>query len=296
MTTKDNLEEKLEELSQAIGSDESLVENVMSSIDAKPIAEPNRTDKSKNKLLLRRFVMNRFTKLAAAAAIIIAVVLSITFLDKSVTPAYAIEQTIEASRDLRFLYFEYFGRSDDKPIKECWIEFEPNGQPKNVRTNLHAHWQIVHVWKEGKTQTWRKKENTLRTYEDEAFTAKILKLVRDCDPRTAVESLYERELKGEVKIEIEQPEDKKKPIVIKGTFLPGKYLLDNPTLPSFRDVLYVDQATKLVTAIEVYELKDGEYQYNGVWNCYKHDQPFEARIFDLEDEAPADAKRLTNIY
>jgi hypothetical protein len=64
----------------------------------------------------------------------------------------------------------------------------------------------------------------------------------------------------------------------------------------FRDVLYVDQTTKLVTAIEVYELKDGRYEYNGVWKCYKHDQPFEAGIFDLEDEVPADVKRLTTIY
>ena len=59
MTAEKNIEDKLEELGQAIGSDESLVENVMSRIDAKPIAESNRTDKSKNKLLLRRFVMNR---------------------------------------------------------------------------------------------------------------------------------------------------------------------------------------------------------------------------------------------
>ena len=234
----------------------------------------------------------RITKLAALILITVAIVLSMTFLDKSITPAYAIEQTIEASRDLRFLYFEYFVPSDNEPIKECWIEFDPNGQPKKVRTNLQAHWKIVHVWKEGKTQTWRKEKNTLRTYEDEAFTAKILKLVRECDPRTAVESLNVRQLKGEVKIEIEQADDKTEPIVIRGTFLPGKYLLENLTLPSFRDVLFIDQATKLVSAIEVYELKNGEYQYNGVWKSYKYDEPFDAKIFDLEDEVPADVKRL----
>jgi len=245
---------------------------------------------------IRRIIMkSRITKLAAAATIIAIAVLGIHLLEKSATPAYALEQTIEASRDLRFLYFEYFSDPDGKPIKECWIEFGSNGEPKNVRTNLHAHWNIVHVWKEGKTQTWRKEENTLRTYEDESFTAKILKLVRDCDPRTAVESIYEGQQRGDVKIEIEQPSDKTKPIVIKGTFLPGKYLIDNPTLPSFRDVLYVDQDTKLVTAIEVYELKNGEYQYNGVWKCYKHDEPFEPSIFELEDEIPPNVKRLTTI-
>ena len=263
--------------------------------DLLKVMEKSKEQPSANKPTWRKIMKSKITKLAAAAVIIITIALSITFLDKSVTSAYAIEQTIEASRDLRFLYFEYFGRSGDKPIKECWIEYDPNGQPKKVRANMHAHWNIVHIWKEGKTQTWRKQKNTLRTYEDESFNAKILKLVRDCDPRTALESLYEREKKGDVKIEIIQPTDKKKPIVIKGTFLPGKYLIDNPNLPSFRDVLYVDQATKLVNAIEVYELKDGEYIYNGVWKCYKHNQPFEAGIFDLEDEVPADVKRLKTI-
>ena len=240
----------------------------------------------------RIIMKSKITKLATAAVIIIAVVFSISFLDKSVTTSYALEQTIEASRDLRHLYFEYFVPTDNEPVKECWIEFDPNGQPKKVRTNLHANWKVVHVWKEGKTQTWRKDKNTLRTYEDEAFTAKILKLVRDCAPGTAVESLYERQLKGEVKIEIEQPDDKMEPIVIKGTFLPGEYLLDNPTLPSFRDVLYVDQATKLVTAIEVFELTNSEYQYNGVWKSYKYNEPFDAKIFELEDEVPVDVQRL----
>ena len=92
MTAEKNIEDKLEELGQAIGSDESLVENVMSRIDAKPIAESNRTDKSKNKLLLRRFVMNRLTKLAAAAVITIAVLIGIHHFKGSVdlaTPAFA---------------------------------------------------------------------------------------------------------------------------------------------------------------------------------------------------------------
>jgi hypothetical protein len=294
MRPTENIERRIENVRIAVDAEanDRVFGSILQAFKKSEAKQPAATQPN----LWRIIMKSKITKLAAAAAIIMTLALSMTFLDKSVTSAYAIEQTIEASRDLRFLYFEYFGRSDDEAIKECWIEFDPNGKPKNVRTNLHAHWQIVHVWKEGKTQTWLKEKNTLRTYEDDGFTAKTLKLVRDCDPRTAVESLYERERKGDVKIEIEQPADKKSPIVIKGTFLPGKYLLDNPTLPSFRNVLYVDQTTKLVTGIEVYELENGKYEYNGVWRCYKQDQPFEASIFDLEDEAPADAKRLTTMH
>lgn len=79
MTAKENIEEKLEKLGQAIGSDELFLKNVTNRINAKPIAESNRTGKSKNKLLLKRFVMNRFTKFAAAAVIIIIVLVGTTF-------------------------------------------------------------------------------------------------------------------------------------------------------------------------------------------------------------------------
>ncbi|MFC1738177.1 outer membrane lipoprotein carrier protein LolA [Planctomycetota bacterium] len=69
-----------------------------------------RVDKTKSnrfELNIGRIIMkSKITKLAAAAIIIIAVVLSITFLDKSVTPAYAIEQTIEAFKNVNSVYVE----------------------------------------------------------------------------------------------------------------------------------------------------------------------------------------------
>ena len=63
----------------------------------------NELDKSESipltvtQLNVWRIIMKkRITKLAAAAVVIIAVVLSITLLDKSTTPAYGIEETIQA--------------------------------------------------------------------------------------------------------------------------------------------------------------------------------------------------------
>jgi outer membrane lipoprotein-sorting protein len=53
----------------------------------------------------------RITKLAAAAVIVIAVVLSINFMDKSVTPAYGIEQTIEAFKNVHSVYVESTNRN-----------------------------------------------------------------------------------------------------------------------------------------------------------------------------------------
>ena len=72
MTAKENLEEKLEKLGQAIAGDDALVENVMSRID-----QANGAVKVKNKPLSRRLLTNRFTKLATAAVIVIAVLIGI---------------------------------------------------------------------------------------------------------------------------------------------------------------------------------------------------------------------------
>jgi len=247
-------------------------------------------------LLWSNIMKSRITKIATAAVIIIAVMLSITFLDKLTTPAYAIEQTIEASRDIRHLYFEWYSGSEDEPSKECWVEFNEAGQPKKIRVNMYKHWggsQITHVWEDGQALYWRKDENTLQLFSRcQPHTEMMLRLVCECDPRTAVQSLYDRQLNNDVTIEIKEPSSKDEPIIIKGTFLPGRYIPNKPTLPSFRDVLYVDQDTKLVTAIEVYELKEGEYKYNGVWKYRNYNQPFKMDIFNIEDEVPQDVMQI----
>jgi outer membrane lipoprotein-sorting protein len=72
-----------------------------------------RASASLSPLTIRRLIMKSpITKLAAAAVIIIAVTLSITFFDKSVTPAYGIEQTIEAFRDVNSVYVEAITRGE----------------------------------------------------------------------------------------------------------------------------------------------------------------------------------------
>ncbi len=51
MTAKEPIEKRLKKLAQAIAPDETLVENVMSRIDAISFGKPGKTKKTKNKLL-----------------------------------------------------------------------------------------------------------------------------------------------------------------------------------------------------------------------------------------------------
>ena len=111
-------------------------------------------------------MQSKTTKLAAAAVIIIAALLSITFLDKSVTPAaYALEQTIEAYHAVRYIHIKDFKVGEDEP-KEFWFECDDFGQIKNARWHM-PEWDSpgdgakVVVWKEGKAQVWFRKKKSM---------------------------------------------------------------------------------------------------------------------------------------
>jgi len=231
----------------------------------------------------RLIMKSRMTRMAAAAVIIIAVVLSIIFLGKSVTTVHAIEQTIEANRTMRYLHLRYFDSSHDDVAKECWLEFDETGQVMNVRINW-SEWMAggeIVVRNQDKTQILNKKRTFLLTFNDEIYTARVLTMARRENPRLTVERLYERQAKGEVEIEIEQPASKAKPVAITATGLE-----DNTK----RFVLFVDQATNLVTSLKWHLLENGEYKYQVVTEYHDYNIPIDAKMFSLDDEVPGDIK------
>jgi tetratricopeptide (TPR) repeat protein len=158
MTGKEAIEERLENLGRAIGSGESIVDDVMSRIEVSSVTEPDRRKKSKAELIALRFIMSRFTKLAAAAVIIIAVMLLINFLDKSAPSAYAIEQTIKAFENVHFLHLvsrDEAGEVED----ERWIELGLHGRQVKYRQDTPPAFLAV---EDGKTTAvYHKDKNTV---------------------------------------------------------------------------------------------------------------------------------------
>jgi tetratricopeptide (TPR) repeat protein len=154
MTAKETIEKKLEELGQAIGSGKSFVENVMSDIDARTIAESNRIE--------RRFTMSRLMKLAAAAAIIVVALLAVSVLDKSLSTTYAFEQTVEAVKNVRFMHVvrrDEAGQIED----ERWIEIGPDGFQVRYRQDNPPGRLIV---EDGETvSVYYKDKNTVILYD-----------------------------------------------------------------------------------------------------------------------------------
>jgi outer membrane lipoprotein-sorting protein len=71
-----------------------------------------------------RIIMNKpIAKIAVAAVLLVAAVISITLLNKSSTPAYAIEQTIEAMRSIYSIHA--FTTDWDNSKGEAWVQTNP---------------------------------------------------------------------------------------------------------------------------------------------------------------------------
>jgi len=110
--------------------------------------------------------------------------------------------------------------------------------------------------------------------------------LREVDPRLAVKHIYELESQDKVKVEIAEPSDKTEPITMTVT-----YSLESST-PSQRKVLHIDPVTKLVSSIALYQLKNGEYQYDGTIELDEYNQSTNAQIFDLQNEVPSDVTHV----
>jgi len=162
MTHKETVEEKLEKLGRAIGSDDSLIDNLMNRIDAEAFEKSKSAVRSNNKLITGRFTMNYIWKIAAAAAIIAAVALSIVVVDKFSSQAYAFDQTLEAVKDVKFMHIirrDKAGQIED----ERWIEVGPDGFQVRYRQDNPPNRLIV---EDGDTvSVYYKDKNTIVLYD-----------------------------------------------------------------------------------------------------------------------------------
>ena len=237
---------------------------------------------------------NRPVKLAAAVAIaLIGLGVSIAILDRSADPAYALEQTIEAVKHIRYFHFRLVGPKRQDVDKEAWVEYTQDGELKNVRVSFCMQDSEM-VWSDGVTQYMHKGRNELNIFEEAEYTDKILFFANRHDPRNAIEHFRRHEAKGDVRIEIGEPADRSELIPVTVTYEPNTYLIGTP-MPRMREVLHVDPATKLLSDIDVYVYREDSFAHIGVWEYLDYNQPFEQEIFDLENETDPNTAHFSTL-
>ncbi len=84
----------------------------------------------------RVIMKNKKAKLASAAVIIIAVVLSVTFTDWMVAPAWAIEQTIEVLNNMRMVHFSGYANYPGQPKQTFEIWAMPGSENPSISGNF----------------------------------------------------------------------------------------------------------------------------------------------------------------
>lgn len=251
----------------------------------------NANDSTPNRSNVRRTIMmNPISKLAAAAVVVATVGLCISLWNRSVPSAYAIEQTIEANRSVRYLHIKNFTTGHEEP-REGWLEFGADGQVTKMRAHM-PEWASpvdgprVIVWKDGTMHMWLKRQNFLGLTRADSMQQQLNDILRELDPRLALADIRELERQGKVEIAIEEPPEKTRPILMTATYGPES---ESPTR---RKILSIDRSTRLVTAIKLYQLEGGEYRSEGRVELREYNRPIDAEMFDLEDEVPAGATRL----
>ncbi len=242
---------------------------------------------SKGPLSIRNIIMkNPVTKLAAAAVIILATGIFLYTTNNSMVPAaYALQDTIEAYNTVSSLHMEMSEPAYGQKPHEIWLECDSYGNMSRIRyqaPNLGLGSMTI-VENNGKSEAWLPKSNVhLTGYRNLGVALGVD--VSQVDPKGLVERLYQQEMHGEVILDVSEPVQKDKPIVITVTYPEGS-LSEN-----WKKVLYVDQGTKLVKKIDKFEFKDGQYQLMETIELLDYNQPINPVMFSLEGEIPSDAK------
>jgi len=232
---------------------------------------------------IRRTIMKRpITKVATAAVVIVVIVLSINVWDKSISSAYAIEQTIEANKGLRYIHV----RNVSPPAEgsqDTWLEFDENGELVQMRVEEGQGEAFrIMVWA-NETIRWYSppKNKFVILHETHGIRSEMRRARELVDPRFAVQSIYDQHLEGKLDIEVESPRGENNLIKVMATdTIPLEEL--PPKTYRVKYILLVDPKTKLAKQRDKYFFKDGQYVLEQRQLYLEYNEPIEPDMFVLE--------------
>ena len=149
MSSKEPIEEKLEDLGKAIGSQEELVEKVMSRIEEKPAIKSLQTEPQ---YIWRKIMKNPVRKLAAAAIIIVALLISFQFSNSGVVWGTVLEQVENAQNIVFHITTNTKVKSEEQEIPI---------QTEIITYQSSEYGKLTESYNEGKlfvTDCWNRKE------------------------------------------------------------------------------------------------------------------------------------------
>ena len=239
----------------------------------------------------------------AASIAVAAAVLGVMFLGRTAPPVYAIEQTIEAYRNVKTLHLAEFVRADlvesslpdwdklgrqvlaetarteDGLIKsrEVWAELDEDGNLLHLRMDwpVTVDGHKVVLWEQDQAQVWlEQKKKVVIVREKEmvnSFSQAWL------DPVERMGRLQRQVDAGEAVIETRETSHEDFSTRLAATY---------PQQPDKCDVYVIDNQTRLLREIEAYRLENGEWQLRAVYKFLDYNEPVGAQMwrFDLAQD------------
>ena len=213
-------------------------------------------DYRKENSIWRIIMHKKIIKFAAAAVIIFAVLLAVSLLDKSITPAYAVEQTIDAIQKVRTVYMT--GEFYMQGRFECWMKYDGDpDKPTHVwlgRTGhnlckicspdgifgLNKRTNRVHfALRDERNKDWILKfESFFRDAVNKAGRTSSINITTETDPETGKEIIV---------VSIEAPKREQRFVVDPETKLPISFstVRDDDPMEMMRKTLAVRNLTEI---------------------------------------------------
>jgi len=281
--------QELKELSERLASDAKtwqqtdLEDEVFNRVIRRQHEKLKQADRTNRQFRIwRRIMHSKITKYATAAIILFAVVLSINFLDRSVTPAYAIEQTLEAYNRICFLHVKQFKINQEEPL-EYWIKSDEQGNIINARYYLPEHVSPedgakLITWNREKAELWFNRKNSYLIFQSRRIEDWVQSLIEQSQPKLVMKKLLESQEAGTVSIDIQEPSEKQKPVTVAVVY---------KTKPK-KEIYYINQATDLITYIEYYHTEKDQDVLDSTTEFYDYNVPIDDKMFSIKDEIPDD--------
>ena len=280
---------ELKELSERLISDSAtwqqtnLEDAVFNRIIRRQSQKLKQADRINRQLRIwRRIMKSKITKIAVAAVIIVAGLLSITLFEKSIPSAYAIGQVIEAYNSIRFLHVKRFNTDQEEPL-EYWIKSDEQGNIANARYYLPEHVSPedgakLITWTPEKAELWFKRKNSYLIFQSKRIEGWMRSFLEQSQPKLVMKKLLEEQKAGTVDIDTQEPSEKQKPITIIATY---------KTKPK-KEIYYINQATDLITSIEFYNVENNQDVLVSTTEFYDYNVAIDEKMFSIEDEVPKD--------
>jgi len=239
--------------------------------------------------LWRTIMKSPISKLIAAAVVIIAALPLMFFFTRGATPAYALEQTIEANHTIKTIHLRIVENGqhvEHNEFSDCWIKYDDAGLVSNFRCNFYEDGEdrAYAVWNEGVLKIWRPSQNVviiIRVNDMEKYWEHFAK---EYDPKLIFQWLYVSRGNETNHLQIDEPAEESNSIYVTATHSADKTRLK----------LIIDPKTKLVKKLSRYRLGEKEDQLDTQIEVLAYNQSIDPSMFELSG-IPDDALLIDQV-